>query len=320
MNSSFVPKNAAVSNLVVNPYLNLNQDQVHNPLDEQVLARNEPGFEVLCGRATIESLPAETVSSLVNRGFLVGSEVDWSHRYRLKYVSLETHSLCNQGCYFCPVSIHQKKRIMMDDRLFDSILDDMCGFEDTLEGVFLNGYNEPTLDRRLFSQLEKFSNRGIRVALNSNGTGLTPQLSDRLARLGNVQFLSINLSTLDREQYRQDRQTDHLPNVMRNVDYLVEKSLFDQMQITVLGDGGEEHERNFSAIVERYGERCFEIKMYMVNDRTGSIPMTVPSNTYHTTLRGCDQTGSRVIEHLHVMASGPMRDLLPGLLRKQHCW
>ena len=43
----------------------------------------------------------------------------------------------------------------------------------------------------------------------TNGTGLTPERVDAIVEIGGLRFLSINLSTLDREQVPADRGGDH---------------------------------------------------------------------------------------------------------------
>jgi hypothetical protein len=51
----------------------------------------------------------------------------------------------------------------------------------------------------------------------SNGTGLTPARVDAILELGGLRFLSVNLSTLDRERYRADRGGDHRDLVLRHL-------------------------------------------------------------------------------------------------------
>ena len=303
-----MPRILCGKKMKLNPYLHFDQSSIYNPCNDGRINSTDRQYEILRelinGECDVGKIEDCEVGDLVERQFLIPGNYDPSEQYFLKFVSLETHSVCNQGCYFCPVSLGKKDKIFMTDALFDSILDQLANHADSLEGVFLNGYNEPTLDKRLYDQLCRFSEREIPVALNSNATGLTPDLVGKIAELDVVSFLSVNLSTLDRERYLRERRGDHLDVVLRNVDYLSKSDYFERMQIVVLGAGDDDHARDFEMISNRYWGTSFKIVSYPVNDRTGSIPLVGKSSVYHESIKGCEQTGSRVIQHLHINPEG----------------
>src|SRR5205823_6828149 len=68
---------------------------------------NDPGFQELRqvrnGQISAADLPENLVQNLVAGGWLMESGADPGTRYRLKYVSFEASTVCNQACYFCPV-------------------------------------------------------------------------------------------------------------------------------------------------------------------------------------------------------------------------
>ena len=78
--------------------------------------------------------------------------LDRSHDFRLRYVSLETCSTCTQGCYFCPVGVAPRPTKLMPTELFETIVSQLAAHRDTIEGVGLSNYNEPTADRRFVEQ------------------------------------------------------------------------------------------------------------------------------------------------------------------------
>src|SRR6185436_8652209 len=156
------------------------------------------------GRLGTGDLSAELLGKLFAAGWLVESASGLDARFRLKYVSLEASTVCNQACYFCPVSIAPREDYFMPTELYERIVGELAAWRDTIEAVFMINYNEPTADRRFVEQVRAIRAAGLPPAVLTNGTGLTPQRIDALIEMGGLRYLSVNLSTLDRERYRKD--------------------------------------------------------------------------------------------------------------------
>lgn len=211
----------------VNPYLHIGADRVYNPLTDALMVEGEPGYTEL--RALLAGwVPAHQVApalreDLLAAGWLTPRERDLSTEFRLKYVSIESSTHCNQSCYFCPVSIAPRETHKMPTELYQRIMRELSVYSSTIEGVFMINYNEPTADPRFVDLVSLIKENGLPPAVLTNGTGLTPQRVDRLVEMGGLRFLSINLSTLDAEKYHKDRGHNHLPLVLRHVDYAAER-------------------------------------------------------------------------------------------------
>src|SRR2546423_6231132 len=197
--------------LRLNPFLHVDAERICTPLTDRALLAGDPQ----CGglRAFISGAPGE--AALERDGWIIRDDV--SRSYRLKIVSLELMTACNQKCYFCPVSIAPRQDETMDEGMFERIVGELTEFRDTLEAVFLQSYNEPTLDRRFLEHCRTLFAADLPVAILSNGTGLTAARVDALAEAGPLRYLSINLSTLDRDRYQHDRGEDHAGIVLRNL-------------------------------------------------------------------------------------------------------
>ena len=63
------------------------------------------------------------------------TDADDSHRFLLKYVSLESHTLCNQACYFCPVSISPRDHYFMPTELYELIVAQLAEYRATIEAI-----------------------------------------------------------------------------------------------------------------------------------------------------------------------------------------
>jgi hypothetical protein len=116
--------------------------------------------------------------------------------------------------------------------------------------------------------------------------------------------LCINLSTLDEQRYRETRGADHLRIVLRHVDYMKDRPLADQMKIVVLGTGDATHARDFEEIRDRYAGSRFEVEQHVVMDRAGWLAVGLKAATHGRPLAGCDNVGSRPLQHLHITPRG----------------
>lgn len=286
--------------LKTNPFLHIDAERIYDPLTGRSLVPGDGTYERF-RHFEAGGFPDE---ALAREGWVLRNGDDLSHRYHLKIVSLETLTTCNQKCYFCPVSIAPRADYAMPDALFERIVNELTTFRATLESVFLQSYNEPTLDRRFLDQVRALGAAGLPVAVLSNGSGLTPAKTDAILQMGGLRYLCINLSTLDRERYQRDRGADHLPAVLHNLEYLQDTLVARQMSIVVLGTGDETHRRDFEEIRDRFAATRFTVEQHVVMDRAGWLDVGLKAADRMRPLAGCDNVGSRPIQHLHITPHG----------------
>jgi hypothetical protein len=293
----------AVGRLVPGSFLHVGRDRVYNPLTDRTLVEGEPGYaelrRVLGGGDAAEVAPAQR-AALHAAGWLADAEEDQSRHFLLKYVSLEAHTVCNQSCYFCPVSIAPREPYFMPMEQYRDIVSQLAEWRSTIEAVFMINYNEPTADKRFVEQVRTIREAGLSPAVLTNATGLTPDRVDALGAAGGLRFLSINLSTVDRERYRDTRGGDHLAKVLKNLDYARDKPVADRMDVIVLGTGDALHQRDFEEISRRFEGSRFVVSKHRVMDRAGLLQIGARPPKPHQRLRGCDNVGSRPLQHLHI--------------------
>lgn len=302
------PAVAADAGLSPNPFLHVGPDRVYDPLTDTTLLEGDPLFgwlrPILAGAEAAAALPATARERLQAGGWLLPRGEDASTRYHLKYVSLEAHTVCNQACYFCPVSIAPRDEHFMPTELYERIVGELGAHRATIEAVFMINYNEPTADRRFLDQVRTIKTAGLPPAVLTNGSGLTPARVDALVEMGGLRFLSINLSTLDRERYRRERGVDQVDLILRHVEYAKDKPLAEQMDIVVLGTGNAAHREDFAAISARFAGSRFTVKQFEVMDRAGYLQIGNKPATPNQRLCGCENVGSRPLQHLHITPHG----------------
>jgi len=290
---------------MASPYLHLFDHVILNPHTGRGIAVEDPNYPgmrhfILSGQKTVDL--DNNQRRLADEGWLIREDMDLSHRYRIRWVSLEAHSVCNQRCFFCPVSLAPREPYFMPTELYERIVIEIAGLQEPIEAVSMIQYNEPTIDRRFVDQVRCLLDAGLPPAVFSNATGLTPQRTDALVEMGGLHFLSVNLSTLDRDQYRKERGGDHLERVLVNLDYAKDKPVAREMVLTVLSDDRKSLDREMLKVARRFEGSRFKVQDWIVNDRAGNIGVGLGPGDGD--LCGCDYMGSRPIEHVHITAAG----------------
>ncbi|MBD3155537.1 MAG: radical SAM protein [Candidatus Aenigmarchaeota archaeon] len=98
-------------------------------------------------------------------------------------VEIETYTICNRKCSYCPNSKFSRGNHMMEVSLFKKIIDDLKKIK--YNGDITPGfYNEPFLDGRL-PELLKYTKRKLpdsRIVIFSNGDFLDKELFDEIKK------------------------------------------------------------------------------------------------------------------------------------------
>lgn len=295
--------------LYLSPFVRATGSLVRNPVSEVsystgsqpggALRTLEPG-QALSREATRRLRPF--LDTLCRDQWLFVDPQAMFHAYRLRYVSLETVTQCNQRCFFCPVSEFTRPSAEMEDGLLDDILAQIEVLPH-LEGVFLNNYNEPFLDRRAGAIIARLHARGIKMAVNSNGTvplnAVKPQLPH-----DSIYLLTFNFHTADRVKYQRERGRDHFDKAVRNIRQFVVSGVAKTTRIAVLGDMSDAHATETRAVKQIFTGLPVTCEMYKIMDRAGNLKANVSGAVNREMLWGCDQTGSRPLEHLHILPDG----------------
>jgi len=288
----------------VSPFLHDRGDVLYNPLTGASLGKGHPGFQALErvreGHAP-EGDPA-VLDHLRAARFLIDDVGEESRRTNLLFLSLETCTVCNHRCPFCPVSVDPREREVMSQELFESILDQVQAAGGERVVVFLSNYNEPTVDPLFEERVRALFARKLPVSILTNASQFTPDRAARLERMGRFRYIGINLPTLDPERYRALHGTRDLPRVLANIEAMRAKNLAEETAIVVLGDEDEAHHRDVEAIRARFGPAGWDVKPFRIRSRPASGTF-VPEPPAKKNLRGCELMGSRPFEHLHVTAT-----------------
>ena len=300
---------AAAPTAAVSPFVHRFEDRVESPLTGRVLRRDDPLFASL-DRMSPSGAPehgprltAGEFQRLLAEGFLVEDVGAAAHRSRLMYASIETCTTCNHRCAFCPVSVDPRGREVMPQDLFERIVTEVVEEGTPGVAVFLNNYNEPTVDPLFLDRLRFLFGKGVPTAILTNASHLTPEKAEAVRGMGTLRYLGVNLPTVDPARYREMHGTNDLPRILTNIDYLLRHPVSEENAFVVLGYGDERHDRDLAEIERTYEGSGWTARKFVVQSRAGLVE-TTHDRVHRAALGGCDQIGSRPFQHLHVVASG----------------
>jgi len=99
-------------------------------------------------------------------------------------VEIETISICNRKCSFCPLAYDDTPGEIMADETFDKIINELKELNFKGEIAF-SGYGEPLLDKQLRSRVEKIKKElGSFIEIVTNGDFLTYKKFKELVSMG----------------------------------------------------------------------------------------------------------------------------------------
>jgi MoaA/NifB/PqqE/SkfB family radical SAM enzyme len=301
---TFVADAPVMTATAVSPFLHDRGRTLYNPVTGASLAKDGEAYRAL--RALSAGGPSEVDEGVLEHlkaaRFLIDDLEAETRRSHLLFLSLETCTVCNHRCPFCPVSVDPREREVMSQELFESILDQVIEAGGRGVVVFLSNYNEPTIDPLFEERCLALFARGLPASVLTNASHFGPERAERLAAAGRFRYIGINLPTLDPERYQKLHGTRDLARVLANIDALPARELAEETAIVVLGDRDEAHRRDVEEIRRRFEPKGWEVKPFRIRSRPASGTF-VPEPPPKKKLRGCELMGSRPFEHLHVTAT-----------------
>ena len=115
---------------------------------------------------------------------------------------IETSNFCNARCVMCPYRIMKRPKKIMDEAVFNKILDRLKKERLPINKVFFSGMGEPLSDRHLIGRIAAVKKLGISVRLYTNASFLTAKISRRLVEL-KVDEMNISFNGASPEEYQQ---------------------------------------------------------------------------------------------------------------------
>lgn len=131
---------------------------------------------------------------------------------------IETTNICNANCLMCPQGKMARKKGVMSDKVFEKALQDIESFPVNI--VWLSGFGEPLVDKKLIERLLKLKNRKYKVKFSTNGSLLKRSLAKKLISSG-LDELNISFNAVDKDGYEKIMKNLKFEETMKNVENLL---------------------------------------------------------------------------------------------------
>lgn len=122
------------------------------------------------------------------------------------FVHIETLSVCNAACCFCPYTTLTRKGHCMPDAVIEKIIDDLAAIPKHVKfQIAPYKVSDPFLEPRLFDIIAQVRDRlpNAGISLITNGTALTEKKIEQLSNFSNISNLTISLNDVDPVRYEQ---------------------------------------------------------------------------------------------------------------------
>lgn len=143
-------------------------------------------------------------------------------RYFPKYFTIETCNNCNAHCIMCPKGQKGTDSLqVMDDEVFERIVDNLVPYAGWIEMVCLNSDGEPLLDRKLPDRIKSLKDIGIKhVNISTNGQLLTEEKIYKLLESG-LDDIRVSIDGFTKESFEKIRCGLNYEIVVENTKNLI---------------------------------------------------------------------------------------------------
>lgn len=206
----------------------------------------------------------KTVSDLMKLNQLIDTDEVWKKNY-VTTLEIETGTVCNWRCSYCPVQYHPREAKFIDHGLFKEIIAEAVAYRHIKE-VTLHSFNEPSLDKSFDFYLDQIYETNFKLLLFSNGSYMDDHKLERIGAFENRAELILNFPSLNRDTFRTMTGTDTYDQSLYTLEHALQKKL--RVFVNVQGRGKQrEAEANF--IKKRYPEAI--VVTYDSFDRAGAL-------------------------------------------------
>lgn len=170
---------------------------------------------------------------------------------------------CNFRCNYCTFSVEKEKRgfisdkMAMDFGLYKKCIDDMTKFPNKIKTLRFVGMGEPLLHKRIADMVKYAVSKNIaeKVEILTNGSLLTPKLSDSLIKAG-LSRLLISIQGTTKDKYKKVSKVDiDFEKFIENLRYFFNHKGKAQLHIKII-DYALEGKSDEQKFYEIFGDIC----------------------------------------------------------------
>lgn len=199
-----------VNGYVTSRYLrikHLHKNAIYNFLLNKYQTINKKDLEILyyCKdkpqelQLLLNKFDSNNVFALVHKKQLLNYTEQWTFNY-IKRVEIETSTVCNWKCEYCPVKYNRRKPKFIDKNLFCDILDKCVEYKH-VKLITLHSYNEPTIDPNFTFYFDEIQKRKLHWLLYTNGSFIDEDLMRLLKKNQYLKEITINIPSMNKDLF-----------------------------------------------------------------------------------------------------------------------
>jgi len=172
-------------------------------------------------------------------------------------VAIETTNLCNAKCSFCPNKDLNRKKGIMEQSLFEKIINDCVDIQPKYIILQING--EPFLDPQFIDRIKLINLRipSAKVMFFTNASLMNPEISDKLTSL-NIFSICFSINAIDQENYNKRMKLNYHTTIS-NINYFLKvNKTIKNLKFSIVDQNLSSEEINL--FKEQWGNRIFVAK------------------------------------------------------------
>lgn len=242
----------------------------------------------------IEMFDKKEVMRLIQLYQLVDPKTIWN-MHKVTTLEIETSTVCNWKCEYCPVQYGTRRQEFIDFELFKNILKKGIDYGHIKE-VALHSYNEPSLDENFEMYLEAIYRTPFKLALFTNGSYLDESKLNQIQSFGRRSEITFNFPSQNRETFIKMTGANTYEQSIWAISKAIEKGI--KTIINVQGRG-EQRKYEADAIQQRFPQSS--VVSYDSFDRAGALKNSYKYDLYISKpyMAGCYMLTRSVYVNIH---------------------
>lgn len=135
------------------------------------------------------------------------------------FLYIEASNACNLRCPMCPITLKEKDYYLGGKLLDERLLDILRPSFPYIVRASLAGGGEPLVNPHCVAMIQELKSNGVEVGFSTNGTLLTPELSQALAAAG-MDYISLSIDSADPENYERIRKGARFEKTVSHLEAL----------------------------------------------------------------------------------------------------
>lgn len=209
-------------------------------------------------------------------------------------LSIEVTNACNAKCIMCPRDKMTRALGIIDDKLFQSIVDQAK--ELGVNSIQLMHFGEPLMDKNLPAKIAYIKKQGIKSGIFTNGSLLNPMMAEEIIRSG-LDYIWFSFDAFQKDTYEKIRRGLEFNTVIENIKVFLKtrerlRVLSPKVSSTFVAS--KENYSEVDKFRDYWDKIVDEVEISTVDNYAGSIGIEVPPNkkfflSRQTKMFPCDQ-------------------------------